>query len=76
MCLDTKNFPVYLKFLGIKEIPGGILKESVWHRVTLRIKKGKALIFWNGRNLGGTPFENIRNYGGLGETTTRVDPFY
>lgn len=58
----------------------------LWQRIAVRVKKGKAWVFWNGRELGGGPFDVDRikrvfagiytNYvGGLGEATTKVDSF-
>lgn len=84
--LDTRNFPIYLKFWGIKEIPGGMPKESGWHKMAVRVKREKAWIFWNGRELNGAPFDVDKikrgfvgvyaNYvGGLGEATTKIDNF-
>lgn len=84
--LDTRNFPIYLKFWGPKDIPGGIPKESGWHRIAVRVKNEKVSVFWNGKELIGGPFDVDKikkgfagvyaNYvGGLGEATTKVDNF-
>lgn len=83
--LDTRNFPIYLKFWDIKELPGGIPKESGWHKLAVMVKRGKAWVLWNGRELNGSfDVDKIKkgfvgvyaNYvGGLGEATTKVDNF-
>lgn len=84
--LDTRNFPIYLKFWGPKDIPGGIPKESGWHRIAVKVKNEKASVFWNSKELMGGPFDVDKikkgfagvyaNYvGGLGEATTKVDKF-
>lgn len=84
--LDTRNFPIYLKFWGPKDIPGGIPKESGWHRIAVKVKNEKASVFWNSKELMGGPFDVDKikkgfagvyaNYvGGLGEATTKVDNF-
>lgn len=84
--LDTRNYPVYLKFWGTKEISGGLPKESNWHKIGVKVKNEKVTIFWNGKELEGGPFvvDKIKrgfagvyaNYvGGLGEATTKVDNF-
>jgi hypothetical protein len=82
--LDTKNYPVYLKFWDSKEIPGGIPKESNWHRMAVKVKDGRATAYWDLKELKGGPFivDKIQRgfvgvyanfVGGLGEATTRVD---
>ena len=82
--IDTRNFPVYLKFWDSKEIPGGIPKESGWHKMAVRVKEGKVTVYWNGKELKGGPFivDKIQRgfvgvyanfVGGRGEATTRVD---
>lgn len=85
--LDTMNYPVYLKFWGPKDIPGGIPREASWHKIAVRVKNEKVSVLWNGKELEGGPFivDKIKrgfagvyaNYvGGLGEATTKVDNFY
>ncbi|MBI4680877.1 MAG: hypothetical protein HY753_06665 [Nitrospirae bacterium] len=84
--LDTKNYPVYLKFWDSKEIPGGIPKESGWHRIAVKVKGGRATAYWDLKELKGGPFlvDKIQRgfvgvyanfVGGLGEATTKVDSF-
>lgn len=84
--LDTRNYPVYLKFWGPKEIPNGLPKESNWHKIAVRVKNEKVTVFWNEKELSGSPFDVDKikrgfagvyaNYvGGLGEATTKVDNF-
>ncbi len=84
--LETRNFPVYLKFWDPKEIPGGVPKESGWHKMAVRIKDGRVTAYWNGKELKGGPFfvDKIQRgfsgvyanfVGGLGEATTKVDSF-
>lgn len=84
--IDTRNFPVYLKFWDSKEIPGGIPEKSSWHKMAVRVKNGKVTAYWDGRELKGGPiiadkisrgFVGVyANFvGGLGEATTRVDNF-
>ncbi|HCC68476.1 MAG TPA: hypothetical protein DEP99_01100 [Nitrospiraceae bacterium] len=84
--LDTRNYPVYLKFWDSKEIPGGIPKESGWHKMAIRVKNEKATAYWDGKELKGGPFivDKIQRgfvgvyvnfVGGLGEATTKVDGF-
>lgn len=82
--LDTRNFPVYLKFWNSKEIPDGIPKESNWHKMAVKVKDGRATAYWDLKELKGGPFivDKIQRgfvgvyanfVGGLGEATTRVD---
>lgn len=84
--LDTRNYPVYLKFWGPKDIPGGTPKESGWHKISLRVKNEKVFVFWNEKELSGGPFDVDKikkgfagvyaNYvGGIGEATAKVDNF-
>ncbi len=84
--LDTRNYPVYLKFWGHKDIPGGIPKKSEWHRIAIRVKSQRATVYWNGEKLSGDPItvDKIKkgfagvytNYvGGLGEAITKIDAF-
>ena len=85
--IDTKNFPVYLKYWDSKEIPGGIPKESGWHKMALKVKDGMITnVYWDEKELNGGPFQVDKipkgfvgvytNFvGGLGESTTKVDSF-
>ena len=84
--IDTRNYPVFLKFWDSKEIPGGVPGKSGWHRIAIRVKNGKATIYWDRKELTGGPFivDKIprgfvgvyANFvGGLGEATTKVDSF-
>ncbi|KCZ71754.1 hypothetical protein ANME2D_01808 [Candidatus Methanoperedens nitroreducens] len=84
--LDTRNFPVYLKFWDPGGIPGGVPKEEGWHKMAVRVKDGKATAYWNGNELEGSPVNVDKipggfvgvytNYvGGLGNATTKVDSF-
>ncbi|MEW6571986.1 MAG: hypothetical protein AB1390_12610 [Nitrospirota bacterium] len=84
--LDTRNFPVYLKFWGSKEIPGGVPKESGWHKMAVRVKDGRVTAYWDDKELKEGPFlvDKIRRgfagvyanfVGGLGDATTKVDSF-
>ena len=84
--LDTRNYPVYLKFWGAKEIPGGVPKEPNWHKMAVRVKNGNVITYWDEKELKGGPFlvDKIprgfvgvyANFvGGLGEATTKVDGF-
>jgi hypothetical protein len=84
--LDTRNYPVYLKFWDPKEIPGGVPKESAWHKMAVRVNNGKVTAYWNGKELRGGPFlvDKIQRgfsgvyanfVGGLGEATTKIDDF-
>jgi len=83
---DTRHYPVYLRFWGAKDIPGGIPKESKWHKIAIRIKSQRAIFYWNGHKLSGEPIivDKIKkgfvgvytNYtGGLGEASTKIDAF-
>ncbi len=82
--LDTRNYPVYLKFWGMGEIPGGIPKESDWHKISVKVRSGWVRVYWNDEELKGGPFlvDRIKRgfigvyanfVGGFGEATTRVD---
>jgi hypothetical protein len=84
--LDTRNFPVYLKFWDVKEIPNGLPKESGWHKMAVRVKDGMLTAYWDGRELNGGPFAVDKiskglagvyaNYvGGFGEAAAKVDGF-
>ena len=84
--IDTRNFPVYLKFWDSKEIPGGIPKASSWHKMAVRVKEGRVIIYWDGKELKVGPLlvDKIKRgfvgvyvnfVGGLGEATTKVDGF-
>jgi len=84
--LDTRNYPVYLKFWNAREIPGGVPKKSGWHKMAVRVKDGKVTAYWDGKELKGGPFQADKiprgfagvyaNYvGGLGEAVTKVDGF-
>jgi hypothetical protein len=83
---ETRNFPVCFKFWDEREVPGGIPKESGWHKMAVRVKDGKATAYWDGRELKGGPLmtDRIRRgfagvyanfVGGLGEATAKVDNF-
>jgi len=84
--IDTKNYPVYLRFWREKEIPKGLPKESKWQKVIVNVKDGLATIYWNGVQLPGgqIPVDKIKagfagvytNFvGGLGKATTKIDGF-
>lgn len=83
---DTDNFPVYLRFWGSKDIPGGVPTEGGWHKMAVRVRNGEAAGYWDGNALGGGKivvdkiprgFAGVyANYvGGLGNASTRVDNF-
>jgi hypothetical protein len=83
---DKRNFPVFLRIWRQNEIPGGIPKKEGWHKLGIRVKDGKAIIYWNGKRLNLTPVSVDRikrgfvgvyaNYvGGFGLVTTKVDSF-
>ncbi len=85
--LDTRNYPVYLNFWVSQEIPGGIPKESGWHKMAVQVKKGRVTVYWDGKELKGGPFlvDKIKRgfvgvyanfVSGLGEATTKVDGFF
>ncbi|MCX7913205.1 MAG: hypothetical protein N2511_01325 [Thermodesulfovibrionales bacterium] len=84
--IDSKNYPVYLKFWGQKDIPSNIPKESGWQSFGVRVRKGRATIFFNGKELSGGPFvvDRIKKgfagvytnfVGGFGEASTKIDKF-
>lgn len=84
--LDTRNYPVFLKFWDNGEIPGGVPEEGGWHKMAVKVENGKAVMYWDGNELEG---KNIHvdkiprgfagvytNYvGGLGNATTKMDGF-
>lgn len=53
--MDSRNFPVYIKFLDQK-ISCSIIKESAWHKIAAKVKSGQALIYWDNKELRGRPF--------------------
>lgn len=84
VALETRNYPVFLRFWNLNEIPGGIPEKSSWNKVGVRVKDGKATIFWNNKKLPGNPIHVDRikkgfigvytNFvGGFGYAETRVD---
>lgn len=84
--IDTRNYPVYLKIWDSKDIPGRVPKKSGWHKMSVRVKEGKAVLYWEGKELKGGPFivDKIQRgfvgvyanfVGGLGEANTKVDSF-
>lgn len=84
--MDTRNFPVYLKFWDSRELPNGTPEESGWHKMAVSVKDGMVTAYWDGRELNGGPFvvDKISkgfagvytNYvGGFGEASTKVDGF-
>jgi hypothetical protein len=84
--LDTRNFPVYLKFWDVRELPNGVPKESGWHKMAVRVVNGLLTAYWDGRELKGGPFVVDKiprgfagvytNYvGGFGEAAAKVDGF-
>jgi len=83
---DTDNFPVYLKFWGSNDIPGGVPKEGGWHKMALRVRNGEAAAYWDEKAMSGgmiavdkvpRGFTGVyANYvGGFGNASTRVDNF-
>jgi len=81
---STRNYPVYLKFWGPEEIPGGATEG--WHRVLIRVQLGRATLYWDGVELPGGPFlvDRVRRgfagvyanfVGGLGAAEARIDGF-
>jgi hypothetical protein len=84
--MDTRNFPVYLKFWDAKELPGGFRGKSGWHKMAVNVENGMLTAYWDGRELNGGPFVADKistgfagvyaNYvGGFGEASTKVDDF-
>ncbi len=82
--LDTRNYPVYIKFWSSKDLTDGIPKESGWHKMAVRVKAGVATVYWDNIELKGGPLivDKIKRgfigiytnfVGGLGEATTKVD---
>ena len=82
--LDTRNFPVYLKFWESKETNGRVPRESGWHKMAVRVKEGRVTVYWDGKELEGGPLlvDKIKRgfvgvyanfVGGLGAATTKVD---
>lgn len=82
---DTRHFPVYLRFWKDKEIPGGVPKKAGWHKMTVRVRDGKAKFYFNEKELSGTVDVSRINrgfvgvyanfVGGLGAAETKVDSF-
>lgn len=82
---DTNHFPVYLKYWKNEEIPGGVPKTSSWHKMKIRVKNGKAIFYWNDKELKGEidvsriskGFVGVyANFtGGMGQSETKVDSF-
>lgn len=84
--LDTRNYPVYLKFWDDKEIPNGVPKESKWHKIGIKVKNGLGYFYWNDAFLPGCPIivdKNNKGFvgvytnfvGGIGEAFTKIDGF-
>jgi hypothetical protein len=82
----TLNYPVYLKLWGPGELPGGVPSKAGWHRLGVRVKDGRAAVYWNGSELPGGPFPADKigrgfagayaNFvGGLGDAAAIVDDF-
>lgn len=82
---DTRHFPVYLKFWKETDISNQFPKESGWQKMGLRVKKGKAIFYWNDRKLEGVlDVSRIKKglvgiytnfVGGLGKAEAKVDYF-
>ncbi len=83
---STLDYPVYIKFWGADEMPGGAPQKAGWHRIEITLDDYKAKIYWDGQLLDGGPFQtdNIRKgyvgvyanfVGGLGKAKAMVDEF-
>ncbi len=83
---DTNNFPQYLMRWRGSQLPGGVPRESGWHRLAVEVREGRAEIWWDGEQLPGGPFlvdriaaGQVGVYatftGGRGRAETMVDDF-
>jgi hypothetical protein len=83
---DTNNFPVYLMRWRADDLPGGLPRETAWHRLAIEVVDGQAEVYWDGEKLAGGPFavDRVREgqvgvyattTGGLGRAETAVDGF-
>lgn len=84
--LDTRNYPVYLKFWDVKDLANEFPKESKWHKISINVKNGLGNFYWNGSLLPGQPIILDRNskgfvgvytnfVGGKGKAYTKIDAF-